>query len=50
MERPERLVLLLVATLIGAPAIRIALWILTVLGAWTALQRMQHVWKETQSS
>jgi CDP-diacylglycerol--glycerol-3-phosphate 3-phosphatidyltransferase len=50
MERPERLVLLLVATLIGAPAIRIALWILTVLVAWTSLQRMHHVWKETQSS
>ena len=49
MERPERVILLLLATLVGAPGIRVALWILTPLVMWTSVQRMHHVFKETRT-
>jgi CDP-diacylglycerol--glycerol-3-phosphate 3-phosphatidyltransferase len=49
MERPERLILLLVATVVGPVGIRVALWALPVLVTWTSLQRIHHVYKETRS-
>ena len=49
MERPERLILLLLATIAGAPGIKIALWILTPLVMWTSVQRVHHVFKETRT-
>jgi CDP-diacylglycerol--glycerol-3-phosphate 3-phosphatidyltransferase len=48
MERPERLALLIVATVVGSWGIRVALWILTILVFWTTVQRMQHVRRETR--
>jgi CDP-diacylglycerol--glycerol-3-phosphate 3-phosphatidyltransferase len=48
MERPERLVLLLIAVTFGPAPVRIALWILFVLTLWTAGQRMLHVRRETR--
>lgn len=50
MERPERLVLLIVATLVGGVGIRIALWVLTLLVFWTSWQRIHHVMRETRGS
>lgn len=50
MERPERMILLLVATLIGGMGLRVALWILTPLVWWTSLQRVRHVYRETHRS
>ncbi len=50
MERPERLILLLVATVIGPVAIRVTLWILLVLVTYTSLQRIHHVFRETRST
>lgn len=49
MERPERMVVLLIATLVGPMGLRIALWVLTVLVTWTSLQRVMHVRRETRS-
>lgn len=49
MERPERLILLLVATLVGPVGIRVVLWVLPVLVTWTSLQRIHHVFRETRS-
>lgn len=49
MERPERLILLLVATLVGPVGIRVVLWALPVLVTWTSLQRIHHVHRETRS-
>ena len=49
MERPERLVLLLVSTAVGPVAVRVALWALTALTFFTAAQRMLHVHRETRS-
>jgi CDP-diacylglycerol--glycerol-3-phosphate 3-phosphatidyltransferase len=48
MERPERMVLMIVATAVGSWGVRVALWILTVLVFWTSIQRMQHVYRETR--
>jgi CDP-diacylglycerol--glycerol-3-phosphate 3-phosphatidyltransferase len=48
MERPERLVLLMIAVVFGAEPVRVALWILFVLTLWTAGQRMLHVRRETR--
>jgi CDP-diacylglycerol--glycerol-3-phosphate 3-phosphatidyltransferase len=50
MERPERLILMLVAILIGLLAVKIALWVLTGLVTWTSWQRIRHVRGETRSS
>jgi CDP-diacylglycerol--glycerol-3-phosphate 3-phosphatidyltransferase len=46
MERPERLVLLILACLLGAGAVQVALWVLTVLVGWTSWQRIRHVQRE----
>jgi phosphatidylglycerophosphate synthase len=48
MERPERLVLLMVAVALGSGPVRVALWVLFVLTLWTAGQRMLHVRRETR--
>ena len=48
MERPERLVLLLIAVTFGVGPVRVALWILFVLTLWTTVQRMLHVRRETR--
>ena len=50
MERPERLVLLIVAALIGPFAMKIALWILVPLVYVTTWQRVRHVLRETRGS
>lgn len=50
MERPERVVLLLIATIVGGTGLRIALWILTPLVMWTSVQRMRHVFRETHKT
>ena len=48
-ERPERMVLLIVAGFFGfGPAMSVALILLTVLSFATAFQRMVHVWKITR--
>lgn len=48
-ERPERMVLLIVAGLFGlGPVIPAALLLLTVLSFWTAYQRARHVWRLTR--
>jgi CDP-diacylglycerol--glycerol-3-phosphate 3-phosphatidyltransferase len=49
MERPERMVVLILASLLGPSGIRAAMWVLTVLVFWTSFQRMQHVYRETRS-
>jgi len=50
MERPERMVLLLVATVVGQVGLRVALWVLTPLVVWTTVQRVMHVHAETRRS
>jgi CDP-diacylglycerol--glycerol-3-phosphate 3-phosphatidyltransferase len=48
-ERPERLVLLIIAGFFGVgPVMPFALIVLTVLSFWTAFQRIVHVWKITR--
>ena len=50
-ERPERMVLLIVAGLFGlGPVIPAALLLLTVLSFWTAYQRGRHVWRLTRGA
>ena len=49
MERPERIAVLILASLIGLAGIKIALWLLTVLVFWTSGQRMLHVHREAKS-
>ncbi len=49
MERPERVVLILVAALFGAAGLKVALWILVPLTMWTALQRIHHVLGATRT-
>ena len=49
-ERPERLVLLIVAGAFGVgPVMPFALIVLTLLSFWTALQRIVHVWRITRA-
>jgi CDP-diacylglycerol--glycerol-3-phosphate 3-phosphatidyltransferase len=43
MERPERLVLLILGAALGPVAMRVVLWVLAVLTHITALQRVLHV-------
>ena len=43
MERPERLVLLIVGTALGPLVMRFVLWALSILTQFTALQRVLHV-------
>lgn len=47
MERPERLALLILACILGPVALRVVLWVLTLLVAWTSWQRIRHVRQET---
>jgi CDP-diacylglycerol--glycerol-3-phosphate 3-phosphatidyltransferase len=50
-ERPERMVLLIVAALLGVgPAMPAALLILAVLSLVTVVQRVTHVWKITRGA
>ena len=49
MERPERMVLLLIAAFFGAAGLKVALWILVPLVMWTALQRVHHVLGATRT-
>lgn len=48
MERPERLVLLILACFFGATGLRWALILLTPLVFWTTWQRIDHVVRETR--
>ena len=50
MERPERMVILLLAAIFGGPGFRIALWILTPLVFYTSWQRMRHVYDADRPS
>jgi CDP-diacylglycerol--glycerol-3-phosphate 3-phosphatidyltransferase len=49
MERPERMVLLLVACFVGGIGVKVALWVLTPLVFFTSLQRVLHVQKRTRT-
>jgi len=42
-ERPERLILIIIGTLLGPAVFRIVLWILAILSHITAAQRIHHV-------
>ena len=44
MERPERIVLLIIGGLFGR--MEAVLWILAVLGNWTVFNRIYYTWKE----
>ncbi len=46
MERPERLVLLIIGALFGRMAQ--VLWVIAVLSNLTVIQRMLHTWRETR--
>jgi CDP-diacylglycerol--glycerol-3-phosphate 3-phosphatidyltransferase len=49
-ERPERLLLIVIAGLFGVgPVMMVALLLLTALTWWTAAQRVVHVWKSTRT-
>jgi phosphatidylglycerophosphate synthase len=49
-ERPERLVLVVVAAAFGVgPVMMAALLLLTLLSWWTAVQRLLHVWRATRA-
>ena len=49
MERPERLVVLIVGSLIGGPVLPVFLWILAALTHVTAAQRIVHVYRKLES-
>jgi CDP-diacylglycerol--glycerol-3-phosphate 3-phosphatidyltransferase len=49
MERPERMVLLLIACFVGGIGVKVALWVLTPLVFFTSLQRVLHVEKRTRA-
>jgi CDP-diacylglycerol---glycerol-3-phosphate 3-phosphatidyltransferase len=44
MERPERIVLLIIGTL--ANRMEAVLWVLAVLGNWTVIDRIYYTWRE----
>jgi len=44
MERPERIVLLIIGGLAGR--MEAVLWILAILGNWTVINRIYYTWKE----
>ena len=46
MERPERLVLLIIGALFGRMAQ--VLWVIALLANLTVIQRMLHTWRETK--
>jgi CDP-diacylglycerol--glycerol-3-phosphate 3-phosphatidyltransferase len=47
MERPERIVLLIIGGLAGR--MEAVLWVLAVLGNWTVINRIYYTWKELPS-
>lgn len=49
-ERPERMVLLIIAGLAGIQVMPVALLLLATLSFATAFQRMAHVWKQTRAA
>lgn len=49
LERPERLVVLIVALLLGGTALRILLIVLTLLAFWTFLARVRHVERQVRA-
>jgi CDP-diacylglycerol--glycerol-3-phosphate 3-phosphatidyltransferase len=49
MERPERMVLLLIACFVGGIGLKVALWVLTPLVFFTSLQRVLHVQERTRT-
>ncbi len=49
LERPERLVLLILALLIGGRGLELLLLGLTVLAAWTFLARVRHVGQQVKA-
>ncbi len=49
MERPERMVLLLIACFVGGIGVKVALWVLTPLVFFTSLQRVLHVQERTRT-
>lgn len=49
LERPERLVVLIVALLVGGLALRILLVALTLLAFWTFWARVRHVERQVQA-
>jgi CDP-diacylglycerol--glycerol-3-phosphate 3-phosphatidyltransferase len=46
MERPERIVLLIIGALTGRMAP--VLWVIAVLGNWTVIHRMIFTWQEAK--
>jgi dTMP kinase len=48
MERPERLVVLVVGTLLGPSVMTVLLWPLALLANATAVHRLLHVWKQVK--
>lgn len=48
MERPERIVLLIVALWFGVPGLKVVLWVLTPLAFYTSWQRILHVYRSAQ--
>jgi len=50
LERPERLVLIIAALLVGPVGLKAVLWILTPLAYFTSWQRIAHVRAETSGS
>lgn len=48
MERPERIVLLIIGAL--ANRMEAVLWVLAVLGNWTVIDRIYYTWKELPKS
>jgi len=50
-ERPERMILLILAGFVGlGPVMPAALLLLVVFSFATAFQRMAHVWKQTRAA
>ena len=48
MERPERIVLLIIGAL--SNRMEAVLWVLAVLGNWTVIDRIYYTWKELPKS
>jgi CDP-diacylglycerol--glycerol-3-phosphate 3-phosphatidyltransferase len=48
MERPERIILLILALWFGPLGLKVALWVLTPLALYTTWQRINHVYKSTR--
>ena len=48
MERPERIVLLILALWAGAPGLKVVLWVLMPLAFYTSWQRILHVYRSAR--